>query len=151
MKYKPFIYTLLIFLLFVGLVFYNYFKAQEAIRQTRPAPLSINLISYPKSVKAGSQGIFTWHVEASPDLSTTFTTVYWGYESSPSALTKNDSPEAVNYSHFQPDYANGSFKLPDDFDVNIPFTRPGRVWFRAFAKVKEDNLWSDEKYLDITN
>lgn len=151
MKYKPYLVVFSILMVFVSLVFYNYFQAQKAISETRPAPLSLDLLSYPTNLQVGRPGNFVWHLESSPDLITNSTTIYWGYESTPSALGKNDSPEAVHYQYSQPDYAAGSFKLPDDFDLNITFNKPGRVWFRAYARVREDNLWSEEKTLDITN
>ena len=151
MKYKFLIYLAVSFFVFVGLVFYNYFQAQKAIKDTRTSPLSISLTSYPKQVRVGDEANFAWYIEASPDLNTSFTTIYWGYESSPSALTKKDSPEAVKYPNFPVDYTSGNFKLPDNFDLNISFHKPGRVWFRSYAKVKNDHLWSEEKYLDVTN
>lgn len=134
---------------FISLIGFNYYRAQKAIEATRPAPLSVTLVSFPEKITAGNAGTFIWTVDASPDLSTSFTTIYWGEESSPSALTKLDSPEAVGYPNSQPDYANGSFRLPDTFDVNILFSKPGNIWFRAYAKVKGEHLWSDEMSLGV--
>jgi len=135
--------------IFSSLVLYNYFQAQSAIKNTRPSPLTIDLVSYPEAVKAGHTGTFIWRIEASPDLSTPFTTIYWGYEASPSALTKQDSPQAVGYPSSLPDYMSGSFSLPSSFDLNIKITQPGQVFFRAYAKVKEDHLWSEEMSLKV--
>ncbi|KKS94695.1 MAG: hypothetical protein UW68_C0010G0005 [Candidatus Collierbacteria bacterium GW2011_GWB1_44_6] len=135
------------FILFLGLVFYNYLQAQKAIQETRPAPLGISFVSYPQDIFAGSRGSFIWNIVASPDLKTTFTTIYWGYESSPSALTLLDSPQAVGYPNFQTDYSTGIFSLPGSFDQNITFDKPGRVFFRAYAKVKDNHLWSEEENL----
>lgn len=148
-KLKTPIYILLGIVIFICFVLFNYYKAQKDIQNTKPAPLSIRLVSFPESLKVGSSGTFVWRVESSPDLSTSYTTIYWGYESSPSALLKTDNPDAVRYPYSQTDYASGVFSLPDTFDVSIPFNKAGRIWFRAYAKVKGDNLWSDERYLNV--
>lgn len=137
------------FLVFCGLVFYNYSLAQKAIRNTKPSPLTIEIISFSKIIKAKEKSNFIWQINSSPDLSTTFTTIYWGYESTPSALTKLDSPAAVAYSYSVPDYTAGSFQLPEKFDVNILFPRPGQVWFRAYANIRGEHLWSSEKSIQV--
>lgn len=139
------------FLAFAGFVYFNYSVAQQAILDTRPSPLSIELVSFPDQIKVGSRGTFIWHIDGSSDLSTTFTTIYWGYQSTPSALTKLDSPAAVAYPNSQTDYATGSFRLPETFDVNIFFSRPGLVWFRAYANIRGEHLWSVEKQITVEN
>lgn len=135
--------------IFIGLVLFNYLKAQSAIKDTKPAPLAIELVSFPEKILAGSAGTFIWSISASPDLSTPYTTIYWGYESSPSALTKTDSPDAVRYPNSEEDYAHGNFRLPDTFDVNVVFNKPGKIWFRAYANVRGEHLWSEEKFLNV--
>lgn len=135
--------------IFIGLVGYNYLVAQKKIRETRPSPLGITLVSYPETVVTGETGTFIWSVDSSPDLSTTQTTIYWSYEASPSALTQRDSPEAVRYANHSEDYFHGIFALPDNFDLNIKFDKIGKVYFRAYAKVGNNHLWTDEKYLEI--
>lgn len=142
-------YLLIGFVIFSSLVYYNYFQAQKSIQNTRPSPLSIELLSSPTQVKAGLPASFVWRLNSSPDLSTSYTTIYWGYQSSPSALTSSDSPQAVMYPHSAPDYIGGIFSLPDTFDLNLVFTQPGQVWFRAYAKVKENHLWSEENSLIV--
>jgi hypothetical protein len=149
MNRKTIIITAIGILIFVGLVFYNYLVAQRRIRETRPSPLEITLESYPETVISGKNGAFIWNIDSSPDLSTNKTTIYWGYNASPSALTQNDSPEAVGYSYHQDDYFNGIFKLPDTFDLNIKFTEPGKIYFRAYAKVGDNHLWTEEKAINI--
>lgn len=143
-------YLLIGILVLFLLVFYNYLLAQKAIKNQKPAPLDITLTSFPEDIKASSSAIFMWHINATPDLSTNFTTIYWGHESSPSALTKKDSPQAVGYPNSLPDYAAGHFALPDDFNVNIKFDKPGKIFFRAYAKVGADHLWSEEEALNVS-
>lgn len=148
-RYSLLFLSLLGFLFFAGLVYFNYQQAQKAIQDTRPAPLSIKLISYPDRIQVGRRGTFIWKIDSSPDLATSYTTLFWGYQSTSSALMKLDSPEAVGYPHSELDYASGSFRLPDTFDVSIFFNRVGQVWFRAYANIRGEHLWSDEHTLNI--
>jgi hypothetical protein len=149
MNRKTIIYLLTGFLLFVGLVGYNYFVAQKNIHETKPSPLGISLLSYPATLKVGQTGTFIWYVDASSDLATPQTTIFWGNTATPSALTLANSPEAVGYPYRQEDYWHGSFKLPETFDVNIKFDKPGTFFFRAFAKVGHNNLWTDENSIEV--
>lgn len=149
MKSKNLLYLITGFAIFLILVYFNYTRAQEAIKQTRPSLLSVDLVTFPETVKAGNLGTFVWEINASPDLSTRFTNIYWGYISTPSALLKTDSPQAVGYLYSQPDYGSGSFSLPGSFDLRIPFAQPGRVYFRAYAKVGDNHLWTEEKSLVV--
>jgi len=146
---RGFMWIFIGFAVFSSLVLYNYLQAQSAIKDTRPSPLTIDLVSYPEAIKAGHTGTFIWRIEASPDLSTPSTTIYWGYEASPGALTKQDSPQAVGYPSSQPDYLSGNFSLPSSFDLNIKLTQPGQVFFRAYAKIKGDHLWTEEMSLKV--
>lgn len=149
MKIKTFLIVTLGIFVFSGLVFYNYFVAQKKLREVKPAALGISLLSYPNILKAGQTGTFIWNVDATSDQSTPQTAIYWGYIASPSALTFADSPDAVGYPNRENDYWQGTFKLPETFDVNIHFDKPGIVYFRAYAKVGKDYLWTEENFVDI--
>ena len=149
MNRKTIIYFLIGLLVFIGLVGYNYFIAQKNIRETKPSLLGISLMSYPDTLRVGQTGTFIWHVDASSDLFTTQTTIFWGPMATPSALTMIDSPEAVNYPYRQEDYWHGSFRLPETFDVNVKFEKPGVFYFRAYAKVGANHLWTDENSIEI--
>jgi len=147
---KKFIISILIgLLIFILLVIYNYFIAQKKIKETKPSPLGIYLQSYPEEVVSGQTGTFVWNVDSSPDLSTTQTTIFWSYNATPSALTQFDSPQAVGYEYHQDDYFQGKYQLPDTFDLNIKFDTPREIYFRAYAKVGDKHLWTDEKRVII--
>ena len=147
MNKKTLIYSVLVLLIFVFLIGYNYLVAQKKIKDTKPSPLTISYQSFPESVIVGRTGTFAWDIDSSPDLFTTKTTIYYGPNASPSALTQVDSPEAVGYPYFQVDYAKGSFQLPNSFDLSIMFNTPGKIYFRAYAKVGNSHLWTEEKSL----
>lgn len=136
-------------LTFFLLVTFNYFRAQRDISETRSSPLSATLVSYPEKIKVGSIGTFIWNIEATSDLTAASTALYWGYESSASALTKLDSPSAVGYPNTQSDYSVGQYRLPSTFDVNIRFPKAGKVYFRSYAKVRDWHVWSEEMTLEV--
>mgnify|MGYP001381451863 CR=1 FL=1 len=149
MNRRIIIYLLLSIFVLLGLISYNYSIAQKNIKDLKQSPLSISLDSFPAILTVGEKGRFTWSVNAAPDLSTPLTTIYYGYTSTPSALTKGDSPDAVGYPLHLEDYAHGSFKLPDTFDANLQLKLPGKIFLRAYAKVGKEHLWTEEKYLEI--
>lgn len=138
-------------IIFCGLIGYNYQVAQKKIKETKPSPLGIHLQSPPNKITLGETVTLVWNIESSPDLSTPQTTIYWSRNATPSALTQKDSPQAVGYEYHQEDYFTGSFKLPDTFDLNIKFDKLGDVFFRAYAKVGDNHLWTDEFKIEVTS
>lgn len=149
MKPKMFFYASIIIAVFFLLVYFNYLRAQVALKETRPSPLAVELVSYPESITIGGRGSFFWHVQSSSDLSTSFSTIYWGFHASPSALTKVDSPQAAGYPNFQSDFTSGRYSLPNDFDLRIKFDKLGRIFFRAYTKVGSDHVWSEERSFEV--
>lgn len=124
-------------------------EAQKKLRQERQSILSIDFIRRPESAMANQAENFLYHVEAPPSFTTLSTTIYYSYDSTPSALTKFDSPDAVRYANHTNDYFVGPFKLPENFESNIKFSNPGTIYFRAYAKVGNDHLWTDEQNLTV--
>lgn len=135
--------------LLLVLIFYNYRQAQIRLRETRQTQFSIELTKFPEELIVGEKTNFAWLVTAPESFSAVKTGIYWSYDSSPSALIKGDSPEAVNYANFTFDYATGSFQLPDTFDLDLSFNQRGVVYFRAYAQIDHDHLWTEEKQLKI--
>lgn len=148
--FKRFLIYSAIFLGFIVLsVFYNYSKAQQAIKNEKPSILVTDLVSYPEELSSGGTGTFFWNVDTPNDLVASNTTLYWDYESSPSALINTDSPEAVGYHYKTTDYLEGQFKLPDTFDSQVTFDKQGTIYFRSYAKVNNLHLWSKEYSLTV--
>ena len=146
---KIFVYSATLLICVVALVFYNYQKQQKNLRNSRQTQFSINLEKIPETMVTNQPANFSWRIIAPESFSTTATGIYWNYESSPSALTKFDSPKAVGYPNFTEDYSSGLFKLPDRFDLNLKFPRVGIVYFRAYAKIDNDYLWTEEKRIIV--
>lgn len=146
---KIILYSLLILFVVLLLIFMNYQKAQTNLRQARETQFSIEWSKFSDSAKVNEPVNLSWKVTAPDTFSTTKTGIYWNYESSPSALTKFDSPDAVAYHNFTYDYANGLFRLPDTFDANLSFQRVGVVFLRAYAFIGKDHLWTQERQILI--
>ena len=141
--------TLLFIVLIIALVFYNYLSAQKAMREERPSILSVENISYPETLLVKKKASFIWRVQSPADLKTDLTTIYWGYDSSPSALTVLDSPQAVGYPNRITDYDTGEFSLPYTFSATLSFDTPGFVYFRSYAHVAGEHLWSPEQSFNV--
>lgn len=149
----PFSILLLLLITFSVFIFYNYRQAQKGLAEYRPAEVSITLDSYPQSVSLSQPVEIDWSVSAPAGMTTPLTTIYYAAESSPSALTVKDSPQAVAYANYISDYTQGEFVLPDSFSARIfPLVEdlPATIFFRAYAKVGGSHYWSDEHSLTIT-
>jgi len=146
---RLFSYLSLGFLFFLVLIYYNYTSAQKRLREARQTQFSIDLTDFPTEAGAGLSNRFAWRVDAPGSFSAAKTGIYYSYDSTPSALFKGDSPEAVNYANFTFDYTSGLFQLPDTFDLDLTFNQKGTVYFRAYALVDRDHLWTAEKQLKI--
>ncbi len=143
------LYSSIFLLCLITLVYYNYQKQQSNLRQARQTQFSIEFEKVPEKVVPNQPVNFSWKVSAPESFSTTATGIYWNYESTPSALTKFDSPKAVSYPNFTEDYASGLFKLPDTFDLNLKFPHSGIVYFRAYALIDKDYLWTQERQIVV--
>lgn len=146
---KVFIGIISILLFILLAVIYNYILAQKAIRETKASTLFTDIISFPESIVMGKEGTFIWTVDTPSDLTTSYTAIYWSQYSSPSALTVTDSPSAVGYENHSKDFLTGKYKLPDNFDTKIIFPQSGKMFFRTYAKVKDQHLWSKEYSLIV--
>ena len=146
---RLFSYLSLGFLFLLVLIYYNYTLAQKRLREARQTQFSIDLTEFPTEANAGQPNHFVWRVTAPESFSAAKTGIYYSYDSTPSALMKGDSPEAVNYANFTFDYASGLFQLPDTFDLNLSFNQKGVVYFRAYGEIDHDHLWTEEKQLKI--
>ena len=147
---KILVYSATLLVCVAALGFYNYQKQQKNLREGRQTQFSINFEKVPATMIINQPENLSWKVDAPESFSTVSTGIYWNYESSPSALTKFDSPKAVGYPNFTEDYSSGLFKLPDTFDLNLKFPRVGTVYFRAYAKIDNDYLWTEEKRIIVS-
>ncbi len=141
---------LLATVVFSLLVFFNYSEAQKSLKNTKPSTLGVSVVGSVPKAKIDTPTPFSWKVEAPSDFQTNYTTIFYGYTSTPSALTNYDAPDAAGYQYKAQDYLLGTYFLPYQFSASITFPKVGRVWYRGYAKVRGDHLWTNENYLDIT-
>jgi hypothetical protein len=136
-------------LIFVGLILFNQEKAQQSIATGRVPRYQVTLINPPSQVVVDTLVDFKWQVDTPEFSATPLTTIYYGHVSSPSAITTKDSPVAVGYPYRLTDYLNGQFSLPDTFSSRMEFPE-GNIFYRAYAKVGDQHLWSEELHLVVT-
>jgi hypothetical protein len=142
-------FSFLSLLTFSFAVWYNYQQAQKNLKSASPSQFKIEMLEAPQEVQAGKRYPFVWQIDSTGSFSTTATTIYWSSSSSPSALTKTDSPQAVAYERSAPDYLRGNFVLPDKFDLDLSFDRPGPIYYRAYAKIGNDHYWTPEYHINV--
>jgi hypothetical protein len=145
---REIIFSLGLLLIFSLLIFYNQQKAQKDILSSQTPIYDIALVNSPLNALANNPVDFTWNIEAPDTETTTSTTIYYSPVSSPSALTTEDSPQAAGYSFNLTDYMDGRFFLPDTFSSSISFLK-GTIFYRAYAKVGNQHLWSEEIKLEV--
>ncbi len=137
-------------LFFSLLVAYNYNRARVALKDTRQSELSIELTSLSQTATQGQTVPVTWKVTAPSDFQTNDTTIFYSSISTPSAVTKHDSPQALGYQFSLSDYRSGNFNLPYTFEGNVDFPMPGTYYIRAYSFVRDNHLWTEEKQITIT-
>ncbi len=135
-------------LVFLLLIFYNQKKAKREILMSQTPVYGVALVDSPLNASADQPVEFIWKVTA-PDTATSLTTtIYYSPVSSPSALTTSDSPQAVGYYYSLTDYFDGIFSLPDTFSASTSLLK-GTVFYRAYARVGNQHLWSKEYQLEV--
>ncbi len=139
----------LIVLIFCTFVYYNYNRARVALKDTRQSELGIELTTLPKTAEQGQRVFVSWLVTAPNDFQTTDTTIFYSSISTPSAVTKLDSPLALGYQFSLPDYRTGGFNLPFTFEGSIVFPKPGIYYLRAYSLIRNNHLWTEEKQITV--
>lgn len=134
---------LLLIFAFLGLVYFNTIKNRQALVGPQTS-LEIDLASPPTQAQVNTPVPFSWQVDTNSSFKLQSTTIYYGRQSSPSALLKTDSPDAVGYTNHSQGYLKGEFFLPYTFDTKLTFDQPQTLYYRAYARVNNDHLWTPE-------
>ena len=113
----------------------------ESLSQSSP---TITIESYPNQIDINTPSSIAWKIESKQKTNSTSTAIYYDYESTPSAVTRQDHPNALGYQYHTNDYFQGSFPIPYTFSANLPPSRKGTVYFRGYAFVNGEHLWTDE-------
>ncbi len=150
LRIHPIILLPIIFaLLVIPLSVYDYLATKKNLGNLGPStPPVINLTSMPTKATSNQPTQLSWSVTNSTNILNT-TTLYWGSDSSPSALPTDASPQAVGYPNSLPDYQDGHFQLPSNFQATIGPLAPGRYYYRAYARIDNQHLWTPEVSLIV--
>ncbi len=132
-----------------ALVLINQYRFQKNLRSETNSIISADIISYPETSMAGGRASIIWHIAAPSDRQASYTTIFYDSISTPSALTIKDSPSAVGYRFRSSDYSRGQFILPADFTSTISLSKSGTIYFRAYAQIRGEHIWSEEKSFKV--
>ena len=145
---KRFITCLIFGLFFIFLlILYNQYQFKQNHRFGQSVPPAISFVSLPLSSRLDQPVTINWLITAPEGSFSSRVSLFYGPDSSPSALPVNASPEAVGYPHESPDYKCGSFRLPDTFTYTFTPTSEGVLYYRAYSKIGNDHIWSAENQL----
>ncbi len=142
---QTFLVLITLVIVFFGLSISEFYlsKKQLLTQESQPSP-SIAISIYPQQTTANEALSISWQIKASLNDNTPSTSIYYGYDSTPSAVTKQDGPLALGYPLHTSDYFQGTFPIPATFDVSLSPTSAGKLYFRAYAFVKGEHLWTPE-------
>lgn len=136
--------ALILALILVGFFLLSFFEfklsREDLLTQINQPSASISISSFPSDNT--STPTFTWRIDGPPSTTNT-TSIYYDYQSTPSAVTKADSPQALGYHYHTPDYFQGSFSIPQTFEASIT-PRTGPLFFRAYTYTNGEHLWTPE-------
>lgn len=138
-----------IFTLITAALFLLFLSIAE-FRQSSPptTPTSINMVSFPQEAFVKTPLNLSWELDSMPSKALS-TAIYYDYQSTPSAVTIQDDPKALGYRFHTQDYAAGHFPVPGVYDVNIIPTSTGMLFFRAYALLNGEHLWTKEYSIKI--
>lgn len=143
---KTLLTALILAFFFLILVFINTYKNKNSLTGPQ-STLSISLIDPQDVTSVNEPTKISWTVDTNASFKAKSITLFYSRQSTPSALLKTDSPEAVGYTNFTTGFLKGEFFLPYTFDTTLTFDMPQTIYYRAYAKVNGENLWTPEYQL----
>jgi hypothetical protein len=111
-----------------------------------PTPIEDKLffLDLTKEITENGQATFTWSIEGLPKTINK-TTIYYGTTSTPGKFGKDVDPQDTEYKNNVKDFLEGNYNVPMRFIGNTVIDIPGTYYARAYAYIKGENIWSDEK------
>lgn len=128
---------------FLFLVLVNTYKNKNSLTGPQSS-LSISIIDPPTETSINNPTKISWLIDTNASFKAKSITLFYSQQSSPSALLKTDSPEAAGYTNFTTGYLKDEFFLPYTFTTTLNFDTPQTIYYRAYAKVNGENLWTPE-------
>lgn len=105
-----------------------------------PISASIDVLSAPSSVDAGSKFSISWKVNSDAQTGIQHTAVHYGTSPVPDAKVPSDYPGITKIQ---------SGTIPGTFSVELSLPSAGRYYFRAHAIVDGRHVWSEEKQMTV--
>lgn len=139
---KPFLpAAFLCLVFFIALCVGEYLDYRKFLLRTIE-PTNITVIN-PSPTSSDNNPQISWRI-FTPSSYTQTTSIFYDYESSPSALLTTDSPQAAGYQFQTTDYIKGSFPLPATFISNLNLPHSGTIYYRAYTFLNDQHLWTPE-------
>lgn len=109
----------------------------------------VYFVSAPESAIIGDFANITWAVGGG-DGKTQHTAIYYDYISHPGKFGTNVTQKSGGYAKLTPDYANGSYDLPNIFSAKIQLIQTGTLYYRAHVILDNKDYWTNERNLTIS-
>jgi hypothetical protein len=147
MKNKKSLFTASVFIFFfLILILVNTYKNKNSLTGPQ-STLSISIIDPPAITSVNNPTRVSWMIDTNASFKAKSITLFYGQQSTPSALLKTDSPKAVGYTNFTTDFLKDEFFIPYTFETILIFDAPQTIYYRAYAKVNGENIWTPEYQL----
>ncbi len=135
---------------FVSLVVYGCSHAAQP--EEMETPITITVTDAPSDAIVDETFSITWRIE-SETKTIPHTAVHYDYSSHAGSFGTDVTPGASGYTELTPDFAQGSFDIPNTFTVSITPTRSdesGMLYFRTHAIIDGMQYWTDERSIPLT-
>jgi len=139
----------LLLIVFASLTVYG--CSHPAQQQTEPpieTPIKITVTDAPETATVDESFSITWKIE-SEAKTIPHTAVHYDYSSHAGAYGTDVAPGASGYTELTPNFAQGSFEIPDTFTVSITPSENGVLYYRAHAIVDGMQYWTEEMSIPL--
>ncbi len=106
----------------------------------QPAQPTVEFSSIPETAEAKLPFLVLWKVNSGTPMEISHTAVHYGTKSVPSPQSPSDYPSIT-------EIQTGT--SPKEFSSNIKVDWPGKYYLRSHAIINGQDIWSEEKVLDV--
>lgn len=105
---------------------------------------SVVVTQSPTEAIAGQAFTIGWKVNADAQKTITHTAIHYDTSSHPGTFGTDVPPPASGYPELTPEFASGTFSIPNTFTTDITVDQEVTIYFRAHAIIDGKHYWSDE-------
>jgi len=139
---------LLTALLFVSLTVYGCSHPAQQQEPPTETPIKITVTDAPSDAIVDESFSITWEIESGAKT-IPHTATHYDYSSHAGSFGTDVAPGASGYTELTPDFAQGSFDIPNTFTVSIIPSENGALYYRAHAIVDGMQYWTDERIIPL--